>query len=110
MTSIEQLTNKDMKLTTIKFRVLFLLAMLALTATAQNTSDYSSVLLGTDWGWQSRGGVDYGKASFDDQYGSAQVVSIARYSESTLATSLYVKEHPRKELVRPLRRDVLLRI
>ena len=82
-----------MKLTAIKFRFLFLLALLALTATAQNTTDYSSILLGADWGWQSRGGVDYGKASFTDLYGSAQVVSIARYSESSLATSLYVKEH-----------------
>ena len=77
----------------LKFQFSILLALFAFTTTAQNTTDYSSILLGADWGWQNRGGVDYGKASFEDLYGSAQVVSIARYSSEALATTLYVKEH-----------------
>ena len=86
-----------MKLITIRFRYSIrysiLLAFLAITATALSQTDYAAVLAGADWGWKSRDGVTYGKASFTDLYGAAQVVSIAKYSESSMATMLYDKEH-----------------
>ncbi|MBO7068674.1 MAG: tyrosine-protein phosphatase [Bacteroidaceae bacterium] len=84
-----------MKTTTrlLKFRFLALLVFLAVTVSAQNKSEYASVLLNADWGWQSRGGVEYGKASFADLYGSPQTVSIAKYSLATMDTKLYIKEH-----------------
>ena len=70
----------------------FILALFAATAFAQSTTDYASVLAAADWGWQNRGGVEYGKASFANLYGQPQTVSIARYSETEMATMLYVKE------------------
>ena len=82
-----------MKLTSIKFRLSILLTCFALIANAQSEIDYASLLANTDWGWQTRGGVTYGKASFTDLYGAAQTISIAKYSEDSLATSLFVKEH-----------------
>ena len=82
-----------MKLSTIKFQLPILLVIFAITATAQNKSNYASVLANADWGWQSRDGVVYGKASFDDLYGAAQRISIAKYSESSMSTMLYDKEH-----------------
>lgn len=82
-----------MKLTIIKLRFSILLAFVAITAAAQNKSNYASVLANADWGWQTRDGVVYGKASFDDLYGNAQVVSIAKYSESSMTTTIYDKEH-----------------
>ena len=51
-------------------RLSILLTLIALTATAQNGKDYASVLAEADWGWQSRNGVEYGKASFADLYGT----------------------------------------
>lgn len=67
-----------------------LLALFALTAKAQ--SDNAVVLANADWSWQSRAGVEYGKASFDDLYGGAQRISIAKYAEAAMITSLYDKE------------------
>ena len=81
-----------MKLTAISFRLSILLAFFAITVHAQNKSSYASVLANADWGWQSCDGVEYGKASFDDLYGNSQRVSIAKYSSSSMATMLYVKE------------------
>ena len=83
-----------MKLTTAKLYLL--LAFFAITAAAQNKSNYVSVLSSADWGWQSRDGVTYGKASFDDLYGSAQTVSIAKYSSETMYTMLYDQEYSSK--------------
>ena len=85
--------NMHMKLTTIKSRFLFLLAFLVITTAAQSETEYSTILKNADWGWQNRGGVDYGRASFSDLYGNPQVVSIAKYSSYSLATTLFVKEH-----------------
>lgn len=82
-----------MKLITIKFRFSILLAFFAITAIAQNQTDYASVLANADWGWKSRDGVIYGKASFTDLYGNAQVVSIAKYSSESMYTMLYDKEY-----------------
>ena len=73
-------------------RLSILLTVFALTATAQNAKDYASVLAEADWGWQSRNGVEYGKASFADLYGNPQVISIARYSGESMSTTLYDKE------------------
>ena len=70
-----------------------LLAFIAITATAQETIDYTAVLDAADWGWQTRGGVEYGKASFTDLYGSPQTISIARYSEESMSTTIFDKEH-----------------
>ncbi|MBO7119595.1 MAG: tyrosine-protein phosphatase [Bacteroidaceae bacterium] len=77
----------------LSFRLTVLLAFFVLATSVQSQTDYASVLANADWGWQSRGGVDYGKATFTDLYGNPQRVSIARYSETQLNTSLYVKEH-----------------
>lgn len=82
-----------MKLTTTNFRFSILFAFFAVTATALSQTDYAAVLANADWGWQSRGGVLYGNASFVDLYGNPQTLSIAKYSQSSLNTSLYVKEH-----------------
>ena len=82
-----------MKLITIRFRFSILLAFFAITTIAQSQTDYAAVLANANWGWKSRDGVIYGKASFTDLYGAAQVVSIAKYSESSMATMLYDKEH-----------------
>jgi hypothetical protein len=82
-----------MKLITIKFRLSILLVFFAITASAQYKSNYASILAAADWGWQSRDGVTYGKASFDDLYGNPQRISIAKYSESSMSTMLYDKEH-----------------
>lgn len=77
-------------------RYTILIALIALTATAQNKSNYATMLANADWGWQSRDGVEYGKASFDDLYGNPQVVSIAKYSSEAMYTMLYDKEYSTK--------------
>ena len=82
-----------MKLSTIHFRFSILLVFLAITATAQSVSEYASVLANANWGWQSHDGVYYGKATFTDLYGNPQMLSIAKYSSSTLATMLFDKVH-----------------
>ncbi|MBO4549725.1 MAG: phosphodiester glycosidase family protein, partial [Bacteroidaceae bacterium] len=82
-----------MKLTTFKSHFSLLLLFIAIAATAQNKSNYVSVLANADWGWRSCDGVEYGKASFDDLYGKPQVVSIAKYSEETMSTTIYDKEY-----------------
>ena len=82
-----------MKLTTIKSYLSFLLVFIAITATAQSGTDYASVLANADWNWQTRDGVTYGKATFADLYGNAQMVSIAKYSSSEFCTMIYDKEH-----------------
>ena len=76
------------------FRLWLSLAMafLVAAATAQNKSNYASVLRNADWGWQTFGGVEYGRASFADLYGSAQTVAIARYSSAEMNTILVDKE------------------
>ena len=76
----------------LNFRFTILLALIVFTTTALGESEYASVLQNADWGWKNRNGVDYGKASFADLYGNPQVVSIARYSSSALATTLFDKE------------------
>ena len=82
-----------MKLSLLRFRLSVLLAFFAVTMNVLSQSEYASVLANADWGWQSKGGVVYGKASFDDLYGNPQVVSIAKYSQATMNTSLYDKEY-----------------
>ena len=82
-----------MKLSTIHLRFSILLVFLAITATAQSVSEYASVLANANWDWQSHDGVYYGKATFTDLYGNPQMLSIAKYSSSTLATMLFDKEH-----------------
>ena len=82
-----------MKKTTFNFRFILLLAILAFTSSAQSETDYAAVLRNANWGWQVRDGVEYGKASFADLYGNAQTVSLAKYSQASLNTSLYVKEY-----------------
>ena len=76
------------------FRILFSILFLffAITPTALGESEYASVLQNANWGWKKLNGVEYGKASFDDLYGNAQVVSIARYSQTEMSTMLFVKE------------------
>ena len=81
-----------MKLTTFKSILSILLACFTITVGAQDGTNYAEVLANANWNWQERGGITYGKASFDDLYGNAQVVSIAKYSSESVATSLYVKE------------------
>ncbi len=95
-----------MKLTIFKFNPLcfaqarsvrlslsILLVFFVVTATAQNKSNYASVLENADWGWQTCDGVVYGKASFTDLYGKAQRISIAKYSSQEMYTMLYDKEY-----------------
>lgn len=82
-----------MKLTTTISRILILLAFPVLTATGQEVTDYASVLANAEWNWQDCDGVTYGKAIFADLYGGPQMISIAKYSESTMSTMLYDKEH-----------------
>ena len=82
-----------MKPTTIKSYFSFLLVLFAITAAAQSGTNYASILANADWNWQTRDGVTYGKATFDDLYGNAQMVSIAKYSSSTFSTMIYDKEH-----------------
>ncbi len=82
-----------MKTQTLKFRFIFLLVSLAITATVQSQSEYATVLQNANWGWQSRGEVVYGKAVFSDLYGNPQRVSIAKYSSASMATMLFDKEH-----------------
>jgi len=77
----------------LRFPVLLVCIFFVVTSIAQSGTDYASILANADWGWQSRGGVEYGKASFADLYGSPQTISIAKYQESELTTMLYVKEH-----------------
>ena len=85
-----------MRRTTQIFRFPILLLFLVITAIARSESKYASILRDANWGWKNRNGVEYGKASFTDLYGSAQIISIARYSESSMATMLYVKEHSKQ--------------
>ena len=85
-----------MRRTTQIFRFPILLLFLVITAIARSESEYASILRDANWGWKNRNGVEYGKASFTDLYGSAQIISIARYSESSMATMLYVKEHSKQ--------------
>lgn len=82
-----------MKSTVLKFRLSFLFVLFTISATVLGQTDYTAILANADWGWQSRDGVIYGKASFTDLYGSPQRVSIAKYAQSTMNTTLYVKEH-----------------
>ena len=82
-----------MKSSTFKFRCFILLGFLVVAANILSQSEYVSVLANADWNWQTQDGVEYGKASFSDLYGAPQVVSIARYSQAALNTSLYDKEH-----------------
>lgn len=85
-----------MRRTTQIFRFPILLLFFVITAIARSESKYASILRDANWGWKNRNGVEYGKASFTDLYGSAQIISIARYSESSMATMLYVKEHSKQ--------------
>ena len=82
-----------MKLSTIHFRFSILLVFFAIATTAQSVSEYASVLANANWGWQVHDGVYYGKATFTDLYGNPQMLSIAKYSSSTMATMLFDKEH-----------------
>ncbi|MBR6032197.1 MAG: tyrosine-protein phosphatase [Bacteroidaceae bacterium] len=82
-----------MKTLILNLRLSFLLALLVFTATVQCQTEYATVLQNANWGWQSRAGVTYGKASFADLYGDPQMLSIAKYSQASMSTSLYVKEH-----------------
>ena len=82
-----------MKLTANKLHLSILLIIFAITAIAQNGTDYASVLANANWGWQTCDGVTYGKASFSDLYGNAQTVSIAKYSSESMSTMLYDKEY-----------------
>ena len=77
----------------MKHWILLLIVFTSITASAQNETNYASILRNADWGWQSRDGVIYGKASFDDLYGNPQRVSIAKYSSATMATMIFDKEH-----------------
>ena len=85
-----------MKQPILNFRFSFLLLFFAITATALGESKYASVLQNANWGWKTRNGVTYGKSSFADLYGNPQVVSIAKYSDSTMYTMLYDKEKSNK--------------
>lgn len=85
-----------MKTQTFNFRLPILLIFFAITASALGESKYASVLRNADWGWKNRDGVEYGKASFADLYGNPQVVSIAKYSESSMVTMLYDKEYSKQ--------------
>lgn len=82
-----------MKFSIFKFRFSVLLVLFAITVKAQSESEYASVLANADWGWQSRDGVIYGKATFTDLYGNPQMLSIAKYSSQAMATMLFDKEH-----------------
>ena len=77
-------------------RYSFLVVFFAITASVLGESEYASVLRNANWGWKTRDGVEYGKASFADLYGNPQVVSIAKYSESEMVTMLYDKEKSNK--------------
>ena len=77
-------------------RFSILLVLFTITIAAQSESEYASVLRNADWGWKYRDGVEYGKASFANLYGNPQVVSIAKYSESSMVTMLYDKENSKQ--------------
>lgn len=85
-----------MKLTIHNFRFSILLIFFAVTATVLGESEYAPVLRNANWGWKTRNGVTYGKATFSDLYGNPQIVSIAKYSDSTMYTMLYDKEKSNK--------------
>lgn len=76
----------------LRIRLSLLLALLAIAATAQQKSDYAALLQSTDWHWQTRDGVTYGRAVFSDLYGNPQAVSIAKYAQGVASTELYIKE------------------
>ena len=83
-----------MKLTTSRnYLLLILLALVTITSNAQSGTDYAAVLAEANWNWQTRDGVTYGNASFDDLYGNPQRVSIAKYSSESMYTMLYDKEY-----------------
>ena len=84
----------DMKTTSLmlRIRLSLLLALLAIAATAQQKSDYAALLQSTDWHWQTRDGVTYGRAVFSDLYGNPQALSIAKYAQGAASTELYIKE------------------
>ena len=55
-----------------------------------NTANANTYLLtSADWGWQARGNVTYGKATFAGLYNSTQTIAIAKYPETQLATAVY---------------------
>ena len=82
-----------MKLTTFRNYLFILFALICITASGQGGTDYAAILANAEWGWQTRDGVTYGKASFDDLYGNPQRVSIAKYSSESMCTMLYDKEY-----------------
>ena len=88
-----KLSNGNFKL---RERLSILLILFSITLVAQDQKDYASVLANADWGWQNRDGVYYGKASFADLYGNPQRISIARYSDQSMATMLYNKERSKQ--------------
>lgn len=87
-------TRKHIKMLNRRFSILLL--FFAITTTIFGESEYASVLRNANWGWKTRNGVTYGKASFADLYGNPQIVSIAKYSDSTMYTMLYDKEKSNK--------------
>ncbi len=59
-------------------------------APAANTTNTNTYLLtSANWGWQTRGNVTYGKATFAGLYNSTQTIAIAKYPETQLATAVY---------------------
>ena len=87
-------TRKHIKMLNRRFSIL--LIFFAVTATILGESEYAPVLRNANWGWKTRNGVTYGKATFSDLYGNPQIVSIAKYSDSTMYTMLYDKEKSNK--------------
>lgn len=87
-------TRKHIKMLNRRFSILLL--FFAITTTIFGESEYASVLRNANWRWKTRNGVTYGKASFADLYGNPQIVSIAKYSDSTMYTMLYDKEKSNK--------------
>lgn len=58
-----------------------------------NTSNADAyAVANADWGWSAAGGVQYGKASFVSLFGNAQTISVAKYPESSVTTSIYDEE------------------
>ena len=78
------------------FRFIILLLFFVVTSASLGKSKYASVLQTANWGWQNHNGVVYGKASFTDLYGNPQVVSIAKYSDSSMSTMLFDKEYSKQ--------------
>lgn len=86
-------TQKIKEMKRLTSRLLVILTALVLWA-QPSWADDQSTFASADWNWQSVGadGAQCGKATFTDLFGGAQVISIIKYAEGNLTTSLVYNE------------------